>query len=313
MALLISTAILVSGSCTDGAQFTIHESGEYMTTAPPPNYAAQTGTWGTDFDQSAGGLSNSGTYSIEFIDNGVSGTTPKIRHGPIVLSGGVTHRITTTMRADSIAAGDKVKIEIVVLHLSPTPGSNTYTIHDDVLSAADAWEFISYEFASTSTQRFIYVDVTKYDTAFTAWLDSVKLDTIGPRFSAYADTGAATTLAAGSTTKVLFTTEAYDIGGLFASSRFTAIEYGFYHFDASVGIDGGPSGTRYFIQLNKNGSGERRGNDLATTSAYPQLVVAADIELDIGDYVEVFVWNGDGSTIDTTESKITCYFNGHKI
>jgi hypothetical protein len=81
--------------------------------------------------------------------------------------------------------------------------------------------------------------------------------TNAPVFRAYSTVNQ-TGVAASTITKILFDTEEYDIGGNFASSRFTAPIDGYYHFSATthiVGANGVPQ-----VDLLVNGTVKAYGN-----------------------------------------------------
>jgi hypothetical protein len=109
------------------------------------------------------------------------------------------------------------------------------------------------------------------------------VNTTAPVFRAYSTVNQ-TGIAATTLTKILFDTEEYDIGGNFASSRFTAPIDGYYHFSATthiVGANGVPQ-----INLLVNGALKAYGNIVyvATNNVSPNL--ATTVYLAAGDYAE---------------------------
>jgi hypothetical protein len=123
--------------------------------------------------------------------------------------------------------------------------------------------------------------------AGTALLSSPKV-----AFSATAGGVDQTGIASTIWTKVNFGTEIYDVGGYFATSRFTPLVAGRYRFSASVYASAGVSaGTRAFVALYKNGALFcYLGSTIASAAADFQINGDADCEANgTTDYFEVFV------------------------
>jgi len=116
----------------------------------------------------------------------------------------------------------------------------------------------------------------------------------GPVFRAYS-TVTQTGVAASTQTKVLFPTEEFDIGGNFASSRFTAPIDGYYHFSASVhivGAQGLPQTTLYV-----NGAIKVYGNiQQVSTNDNVSPTLSATVYLNAGDYAEVYTYSTNASS-----------------
>ena len=129
-----------------------------------------------------------------------------------------------------------------------------------------------------------------------------------PAFSAYA--GAATALTATAYTKVAFNTEEFDTNNNFASSRFTPTVAGYYQINASVQMTGSVDSP--FPVLYKNGAAYKSADYFGATLAAPIKSISALVYLNGStDYVEVFAYNGTGSSINTVASASATWFDGH--
>lgn len=128
-----------------------------------------------------------------------------------------------------------------------------------------------------------------------------------PAFSAYAN--AATTLSASAYTKVNFQVEEYDTNGNFASSRFTPTVAGYYLINAAVIYT--ESVLNPVLAIYKNGSDYKRGDYVAATVLAPLRQITALVYLNGStDYVEIYAYNGNGSSTDTGSTSTANYFQG---
>jgi hypothetical protein len=115
--------------------------------------------------------------------------------------------------------------------------------------------------------------------------------------------------------KVEFDTEVYDDGGHYSTTndRFTAPTDGVYHFDVQVGLVNLDSGTRVIIVLYKNGNAwryvDQKYSDGQTWNIYGG---SADLKLNSGDYIEVYVFSSDTTTTHYGNIQYT-NFNGHRV
>lgn len=130
----------------------------------------------------------------------------------------------------------------------------------------------------------------------------------GPAFSAYS--GAATSIANASFTKVLFDTEEFDTNSNFASSRFTPTVAGYYQINAGVGL---PYSTA-IISIFKNGSEYKRGTQNGSGAYAPGLTVASVVYFNGStDYVEIYAYQASGSAQNNSSGSQTSYFNGAMV
>ena len=132
------------------------------------------GTWGTDIDESTTVL-KSGVRSINFL-NTTPAADPELarsREGWMSVEEGRAYKFDCVVRADSITAGDTVGMLVDWLDISEVTLS-TSTVHNAVLSAANAWERKSNIFAAPSNARWAKPRLTKNNTAFNAYFDSVE-------------------------------------------------------------------------------------------------------------------------------------------
>lgn len=130
------------------------------------------------------------------------------------------------------------------------------------------------------------------------------------RFKAYA---AAATSLAGGDTKVNFNTEVYDPNSNYdpATSRYTATVAGTYSFKSSIAISA--TGSIHNAQLRVNGNLISIGEERVSNSGTVHYLVADDIPLQVGDYVEVYAYNSGGSVNTNVGGTFRTYFSGFLI
>ena len=116
----------------------------------------------------------------------------------------------------------------------------------------------------------------------------------GPVFRAYTTVNQ-TGVPPSTQTKVLFPTEQFDIGGNFASSRFTAPIDGYYHFSSSVHIlaaQGLPQITLYI-----NGAIAVYGSiQQVSTNDNVSPNLSAEVYLNAGDYAEAYAYSTNATS-----------------
>ena len=125
------------------------------------------------------------------------------------------------------------------------------------------------------------------------------------------------TIGTGSATKVTWSTEEYDVGGVFASNKFTCDVAGKYHFyfclkyTASALYDNE-------VRLYKNGSLVRFANyfiayDSGANTGRPSMQLEATLDLAVSDYIEVYVHQESGGDLDIDGATTASWFTGYKI
>jgi len=139
-----------------------------------------------------------------------------------------------------------------------------------------------------------------------------------PNFYAYQNTS--TTLGATTFTKVDMDNEVFDTANAFSSSRFTVPsgQAGKYFFHFSVGLNTGTNINPIFPLLYVNGAENTNGARLrkyhngsgGNIQTYAQ---SAMFNASVGDYFEIYFYNGDGSTKATYNSSQDTFFYGYKI
>ena len=155
-------------------------------------------------------------------------------------------------------------------------------------------------------------DVLTYDEATETWIPVAPSGGGGgsglvgnPAFSAYNSSPTSLTIA--TFVKVDFQTEEYDIGGNFASSRFTPSVPGIYSFTSQVSMDANPAGI--IVAFYKNGAAVKRADSPAGSYSWS---ATAHIYLNgAGDYVEVYC--RQTSTNNTANNPVFTYFQGFLV
>lgn len=130
------------------------------------------------------------------------------------------------------------------------------------------------------------------------------LNVAGPAFSAYASSG--TSVANNTLTKLTFDTEEFDTNNNFASSRFTPTVAGYYQINGCIG---GAYAT-LICTIFKNGTEYKRGVT-ASGVTLNQANVSSIVYLNGStDYVELYTYQGSGSTQTMSSGSTGAYFNG---
>jgi hypothetical protein len=131
----------------------------------------------------------------------------------------------------------------------------------------------------------------------------------GPAFSAVNTGGQNFTN--GTATKIQFGTEEFDTNNNFDSTtnyRFTPTVAGYYQFTGGTGC---PSTVNMFLTFYKNGSEFKRGQAAATAG---QVLSSALIYCNGStDYVELYLYNFQGSTINNAGGTSQNYFQGAMV
>ena len=107
------------------------------------------------------------------------------------------------------------------------------------------------------------------------------------------------TISSGSVTKVTWDTENYDIGGNFASDKFTAPIAGKYHMNALLTMSTITAGAGIGLIWYKNGSVFRSGHHQSTEINITFTLQSSVVfDLSASDYVEVYAFQGSGNSED---------------
>ena len=126
-----------------------------------------------------------------------------------------------------------------------------------------------------------------------------------------------TGVASGTFTKVTWPTEEYDVGGVFASDKFTCDVAGKYHFYFALKLTGNVLYDNA-VGLYKNGVLYRYANyfiayDSGANTGVPTMQMEAALDLAATDYVEVYVHQESGSDQTVDGATTATWFTGHKI
>jgi len=176
---------------------------------------------------------------------------------------------------------------------------------------------------TTQVKGTIWYDTTlgilKVNTATTgaspSWSDL--MGGAGTRAFSVTKGGTNQTISTGSPEKVTWSTEEFDVGGVFASDRFTCDVAGKYHFyfclkyTASALYDNE-------VRLYKNGSLFRYANyfiayDSGANTGRPSMQLEATLDLAVNDYIEVWVHQESGGDLDIDGATTSTWFTGYKI
>ena len=133
-----------------------------------------------------------------------------------------------------------------------------------------------------------------------------------PAFLAYGS--ADTSIPNAVTTKVIFQTETFDTNSNFASSRFTPTVAGYYAFTASIGWNTIGSGN-LDMYIAKNGTASVPDIRLANPFSSPPIMQGSYVWYLNGstDYVEIFAYQGSGSTQSIIGGQDRTWFTGYMV
>ena len=134
-----------------------------------------------------------------------------------------------------------------------------------------------------------------------------------PAFSVHRNGTNQTSIPAGGVaTKILWTTEEYDVGGYFASSRYTPQVPGIYQINGAALMALVIDSVTAQVEIRKNGVAHRYGS--AVPGGYvgnPQSVVAALVSFNgTTDWIELWVNHDDTVVRDLYGAANTTYFQG---
>ena len=124
-------------------------------------------------------------------------------------------------------------------------------------------------------------------------------------------------VATGTLTKVTWSTEEFDVGGVFASDKFTCDVAGKYHFYFALKLTGNVLYDNA-VHLYKNGSSFKYANyfiayDSGANTGVPTMQLEANLDLAVNDYVEVFVHQESSSNQTVDGATTATWFTGYKI
>jgi len=144
----------------------------------------------------------------------------------------------------------------------------------------------------------------------------VTFNNAGPAFSAYMTNGSAG-ISTGSTTstKIILDTEEFDTNNCFDSTtnyRFTPTVAGYYQINGAVTLAVPATTGGAAAQLYKNGTNFCIGAASGTANLFPTAFVGSLIYFNgSSDYIELYIYNGAGTTTTTGYGRDQCYMNGY--
>jgi hypothetical protein len=128
-----------------------------------------------------------------------------------------------------------------------------------------------------------------------------------PAFSAYAS--GTTSVSNATFTKVNFATEDFDTNNNFASSRFTPTVAGYYQISCSSNL---ATASSTLVSIYKNGSAVTTIGGIGILGVTDSGAVITKLIYFNGstDYVEVYVYQNTGGTINSQANQIASWFTG---
>lgn len=250
-----------------------------MTDFPPDNWYVETGTWGTDFDQSDDSMG--GEHSIIFND---TSTQTELRSDlfPIAMSQdtpAVKYNVSVWAKASSITAGKTFRVRFVTLQADGETVQDTNTLYDGEFPDTPQWFNLGGIASATyvdSTQRAAYgrIELLKSSaSSFTVTVNNATPVLLPPFGRNVLDTNQ--TVSTTAATVVLLSTSSsdYDINRMAfnaGSNEFLIIESGYYQISASIRVDSAAAATFVKVAVFVDGATEILGirNDVSGGSTY---------------------------------------------
>ncbi len=161
--------------------------------------------------------------------------------------------------------------------------------------------------------------VLKVNTATTgsspSWADL--MGGAGTRAFSVTKGGTNQSIPSNTNTKVTWSTEEFDVGGVFASDKFTCDVAGKYHFYSAVKFTASALYDNA-IWFYKNGSSFRHANyfiayDGGANTGRPTMQLEATLDLAVNDYIEVYIHQESGGSLDVDGATNASWFTGYKI
>ena len=115
--------------------------------------------------------------------------------------------------------------------------------------------------------------------------------------------------------KLLFTNEVLDTNNAFASNKFTVPsgEAGSYYVFCCCAWDPNPNGQR-LVEIYKNGSlAMRVFSDQGESSGQTSASSGGIMVLSVGDYIEAYVQQNSGTTLNIRSNVERTFFGGYKL
>jgi hypothetical protein len=223
------------------------------------------------------------------------------------------HKLRVWLKASSNAAGSNVTVTARAIRNGKALGTLFTMIAGVPLSAAATWLLYELELTDALANGY-YITISKAAVAFQLSVGLAEVVPCKKSFSAYPSGNQSVN--SGAWTKVLFQTEIHDYGSTYtngATSLFTAPARGLWHFDATVLLDALAADKQHVIAFYVNGA-EYRGRAhtrVGSAVSTPSLVLSADILLNKGDNVGVYMLHDHGSA----RNALAAYnvFSGHEL
>lgn len=269
------------------------------------------------------GDSNTGMHQYfdeSFIDYVLSGGSVTQATGLIAsISSGTTYingrRLTFNAISKTLTASKDIYIDLI-----ETDGSNIATVsYTELASGATGSAPVSNGIhiakVNTSASAIATIQQTFTDKLGYPLKQTSPVSAVGMynpyKFSVYRSAAWTTN---NTFTLVQFDTKLYDTGGnvdvTTNKGRFTAPVSGFYYFSAAVG-NSTATGTTMQAALYKNGTSILQGQLINPTNAGTINTVSGMLQLNAGDYIEVYYIAGAGST--AYAGQLNSHFDGFLV
>jgi len=291
-----------------------------MSTSPPDDFEIGNGTWGTDADMAlaadmpgtmADPISADACVLFEDTTPGSDPYLQLVDDKLVEVEAGMPYRIVGVVQADSIVAGNWVRVAGLWYTAAGAYISASYA-HNAVLPAVDTWYEMALIVDAPATARYIRPRFAKENTAFHAAFDTLGIQAVPRGFRAYDSVGGL--IATATTTKVVMNAESYDYGSVNnqVTDQFEAPAAGTWDFTASVGLASVGDGTVVEVGIFVNGAAYSLGERTAQGANQDVRVQASALGVYVsrGDYVDVRVWQNSGGNLSLNTGATETWFSG---
>jgi hypothetical protein len=133
------------------------------------------------------------------------------------------------------------------------------------------------------------------------------------KFSAY-KSSPNQALASATPTKITYDSEEYDVGSVFASSRFSPGKVGKFQLSAHWSISDTDASANLAAYIYKNGSVHKLVKNWAPTDTSSGITISVDVAATLDtDYFEVYARQDGGGSEEINAGQTDCWFCGHEL
>ena len=267
----------------------------------PKGWEVITGTMGTDFAPDPT-VVDSGSVAFKFLATAVA--TELKQHWIPVGNSEAVYMVEAVLRAESIAGGNIITVDVEKFESDKTTSKGTTTINNAVLTAVDTWETFG-AVVDTNGAEWLRVRILKSATAFAGWVDRVDTRPL-PRGLTAKMSSITQAISTGSITPITFNS-AVEHGITIETSTPTGVITipvgGRYMITTMIGLESMSDGDRMSMYLALNGSTERLlAERIMAGAGHSYLTGSAQMTLAAGDTIEIEIDHDHGSNLNIADT-----------